>query len=141
MGYHRPSTSFGSYAFGISISIDVEKILRVAEWGRRREKLASDQFGDFGRDPPGDLATQSFKQLVGDPIHYFIDDALRNDHALLRFVRNSACGRLGLGAVSDGVSVHDLPHDMYGCGIRENVIQFQYVVHIYVLYYFDFTGG
>ena len=63
IGYHRRSTSFGSYAFGISISINVEKILGVAERGGFGEKPASDHLGDFGRDPPGDLATQPFRQL------------------------------------------------------------------------------
>src|SRR5262249_44790923 len=85
------------------------------------------------------LATQSFKQLGGDPIHYFIDDALRDDQPLLRFIRKRACRRLRLDAVYKHVRAPDLPHDLYGCMIGEYVIQFQYVVHIWVLYNFDFT--
>jgi hypothetical protein len=112
--------------------IDIQKILRVTERGSGafREKLAFDQFGDFGRDSPRDLTTQSFKQLLRDPIHNFIDDAVRNDHALLRFIRNRTGWRLDCGAIEERVMAPDLIHGLYGCGIGEYVIQFQYVVHI-----------
>src|SRR5262245_24115586 len=115
--------------------IDIEKILRVAGWGKlaRRgfgEDLALDQFDDFRRYPLRYLTAQFFKQLVGDPIHYFIDDALRDDNAFLRFIRKRACGRLGLGAVYKRVKGPGLSNGLYGCVIGEYVIQFKYVVHI-----------